>query len=260
MLAHAVVATADVKLVLPGGGRSFFGKRFASSHPIGAEAREEVVFRITPSAVVLTPTEAPKPLRQTLDVELSKRLDAKPGRLAVVITPPSLPVPTGADFVPVKVGLAYVHPLHMDGPRGIWKRKGKEPEEPPEERLARERFLIGSLEGAIHVWTAGRERLVRSSDEGSSTIDTLLLTFPRMRCKLLGLQVVLPFEPVKLSISSDDPQLTAIEGLELPLRLRYKGSWPPDACGIDTGSFRTSAGDRTVNILQTERRPRDPAG
>jgi hypothetical protein len=81
-----------------------------------------------------------------------------------------------------------------------------------------------------------------------------------MRCKLLGLQVVLPFEPVKLSIFSDDPQLTAIEGLEQPLRLRYKGSWPPDACGIETGSFRTSAGDRTVNILQTERRPRDPAG
>lgn len=158
-LAHAVVATADVKLVLPG-GRSFFGRKFASSHPIGAEAHKEVVFRITPSAVVLSPTEAPKPFRQTLDVELSKRLDAKPGRLAVVITPPPLPIPTGAEFVPVKVGLAYVHPLHMDGPRGIWKRKGKEPEEPPEERLARERFLIGSLEGAIHVWTAGRERLV----------------------------------------------------------------------------------------------------
>lgn len=37
------------------------------------------------------------------------------------------------------------------------------------------------------------------------------------------------------------------------MRLRYKGSWPPDACGIETGSFRTSAGDRTVRVLDQAR-------
>lgn len=60
---------------------------------------------------------------------------------------------------------------------------------------------------------------------------------------------MLPFEPVKLDLFSDDPRLTSIEGLELPMRLRYKGSWPPDACGVETGSFRTSAGDRMVSLL-----------
>jgi hypothetical protein len=98
-------------------------------------------------------------VRQTLEIPLSHRSSSDVGRLSVSITPSTLAIPTTSQFVPIKLNLAYTYPNRANSVWKLWK--GKEVDEG--EKMARYRFLMGSLEGAINVWTDGRERLVRPS-------------------------------------------------------------------------------------------------
>lgn len=56
----------------------------------------------------------------------------------------------------------------------------------------------------------------------------------------------IPLDPLPLNIYSDDPRLTS-DGLGIEAQLQHRHSRSLEAQGIDTGTFYTRAGSRTVS-------------